>query len=185
MSRYHRAKTDNNLIFALIVLVGVASWTHRELLIHIALIAGIIMACSLTLYLIWKSMRHCRSSSNRDINTMNGLEFEYYVAELLRRNDYRNISLTERYDLGVDIIAEKDGIRWGIQVKRYSGLVKAAAVRQVVTGLRMYDCDRAMVITNGRYSTVARRLADGNDCILVDGLGLDRLRSKYNRGAIL
>jgi HJR/Mrr/RecB family endonuclease len=103
---------------------------------------------------------------------MDGLDFEQYVAGLLRANGYRNVSLTERYDFGVDIIAEKDGVQWGIQAKRHTGLVKAHAVRQVVTGLRIYGCDQAMVITNSTYSAVARRLADANDCVLVDRTGL-------------
>jgi restriction system protein len=106
---------------------------------------------------------------------MGGLDFEKYVAELLRANGYRNVSLTERYDFGVDIIAEKGGVRWGIQTKRHSGLVKASAVRQVVTGLKMYSCDRSMVVTNSTYSAVARRLANANDCVLVDHKGLQRL----------
>lgn len=106
------------------------------------------------------------------VDSMDGTSFEYYVAQLLIERGYTNVSLTEKYDYGVDIIAEKDGIRWGIQAKRYSSLVKAAAVRQVVTGLRLYGCDRAMVITNSTYSNVAKRLAEGNDCVLVDRAGL-------------
>jgi restriction system protein len=99
---------------------------------------------------------------------MTGLEFEMYVAHLLRINGYKNVRLTEKYDLGVDIIAIRDGIRWGIQVKRYSGLVKADAVRQVVTALNHYGCDRAMVITNSTYSKTAQELARCNGCALVD-----------------
>ncbi len=109
---------------------------------------------------------------------MNSFEFEQYVAMLMRNNGYRNVSLTEKYDMGVDIIAEKDGVRWGVQVKRYSGLVKASAVRQVVTGLKLYGCDRAMVITNSTYSTTARMLAAGNDCELIDRRSLALLASK-------
>jgi HJR/Mrr/RecB family endonuclease len=109
---------------------------------------------------------------------MSSLEFEHYVAMLLRSNGYCNVSLTEKYDLGVDIIAEKGGVRWGVQVKHYSGLVKASAVRQVVTGLRLYGCDRAMVVTNSTYSATAQRLAAGNDCVLIDERGLARLSDK-------
>ncbi len=106
---------------------------------------------------------------------MDGVSFEYYIAQLLANHGYRNISLTEQYDYGIDIIAEKDGVRWGVQVKRYTGLVKAEAVRQVVTGLRLYGCDRAMVVTNSTYSNVAKRLAEGNDCVLIDRDGLATL----------
>jgi restriction system protein len=102
------------------------------------------------------------------IDHMTGLEFERYIAKLLESQGYGAIRLTEKYDYGVDIIAIKDGITWGIQTKRYSGLVKASAVRQVVTALRKYHCDRAMVITNSTtYSKVARELAKSNGCVLV------------------
>ena len=107
-------------------------------------------------------------SSISAIDNMSGLEFEKYVAMLLGEIGYTSVRLTEKYDLGVDIIAMKDGVTWGIQVKRYSGLVKADAVRQVVTALKYYGCDRAMVITNSYYSNVAIKLARINGCILKD-----------------
>lgn len=110
-----------------------------------------------------------------NVDTMDGISFEHYVMRVLINQGYNNVSLTEQYDYGVDIIAEKNGIRWGVQVKRYSGLVKAEAVRQVVTGLRLYSCDRAMVITNSTFSTVAKRLAESNDCVLIDRTGLHAL----------
>lgn len=111
----------------------------------------------------------------RHVDVMDGIEFEEYIARILKSQGYTNIQLTEQYDYGVDIMASKNGIRWGIQVKRYSGLVKADAVRQVVTGLRIYGCDRAMVITNSVFSRVAVRLARSNDCVLVDRSQLSRM----------
>jgi HJR/Mrr/RecB family endonuclease len=53
--------------------------------------------------------------------------------------------------------------------------VKADAVRQVVTGLRIYGCDCAMVVTNSVFSRVAIRLADSNRCVLIDRTGLARM----------
>ena len=111
----------------------------------------------------------------RGVDTMDGIGFEYYVAQLLIEKRYINVTLTEQYDYGVDILAEKDGIRWGVQIKRYSGLVKAAAVRQVVAGLSLYDCDRGMVITNSTFSEVAKHLAESNNCVLIDRAGLNVL----------
>jgi HJR/Mrr/RecB family endonuclease len=102
------------------------------------------------------------------IDRMTGLEFERCIAGLLKHQGYTNVRLTEKYDYGVDIIAEKDDIRWGIQIKRYSGQVKADSVRQVVTALKKYHCDRSIVITNSKFSKVAKDLASCNDCTLVD-----------------
>ena len=102
------------------------------------------------------------------VDAMSGLEFELYVAHLLTNLGYNRVKLTETYDLGIDIIAQDEDIRWGVQVKRYNGLVKAEAVRQVVTALNIYGCDRSMVITNSHFSNQAVRLADSNNCVLID-----------------
>lgn len=177
MSRHSRAQSSD-ATFVIIVLVGAAAWTHRAELERIAYIALIILGCMLILRLAWKLLVYPRNVSLRSIDSMGSLEFERYVAMLLKSNGYHNVSLTEKYDLGVDIIAEKDGVRWGVQVKHYSGLVKASAIRQVVTGLKMYGCDRAMVVTNSTYSATARRLAAGNDCVLIDERGLARFSAK-------
>ena len=107
-------------------------------------------------------------SNFRTIDAMSGLEFERYVAGLLRAQGFTKIKLTDKYDFGIDIIANKEGVRWGIQVKRYSGLVKVSTIRQVVSALKKYDCDKAMVVTNSYFSRVAKELAQCNECILID-----------------
>jgi len=141
---------------------------------HYAMIAAIgtsiLVGLTVFLKVAWKvrSMLHRHNPAMMTIDTMDGLSFEKYIASLLRTRGYTNLQLTEEYDYGVDIIADKNGIRWGIQVKRYSGLVKAEAVRQVVTALKIYHCDQAMVITNSTFSRVATELADSNDCLLID-----------------
>jgi restriction system protein len=122
------------------------------------------------------------------VDSMDGLEFERYLADLLRKRGYTNIQLTEKFDFGVDIIAKKDGITWGIQAKRYTNPVKAEAVRQAYTALNRYKCDRAMVITNSTYSNPARILAKDNQIPLVDRETLSEWiyeASRTNRGAIL
>ena len=182
MSRYSPPR-DNNASFAILVLAGAYAYTHQEQVAYVVHMVLGVMGCLLLLRLVLKLVARRRFTAIRDGDKMNGLEFEQYIAELLRKNGFRNVCLTEKYDLSVDIIAEKNGTRWGIQTKRYAGLVKADSVRQVVTGLRLYDCDRAMVITNSVYSAVAQRLAASNDCLLIDRSGLNRL--KNNRGVIL
>lgn len=186
MSRYSRAQ-HSNLTFAIVILVGAAAWTHREQLISIAYIAFSVMIYLLLIRICWKVITTRTHLRHQAVDDMDGIEFEKYVADLLKRNGFHGVRLTEQYDYGVDIIAEKDGIRWGIQAKRYSGPVGADAVRQVVAGLRLYGCDKAMVVTNSTFSTFAKKLAFGNDCVLIDRAGLRRLEqsSNSNRGAIL
>lgn len=173
-----RRRSRHGGLFASLLVIGVvySYWEYMAYVLMAILVFVAIRLAIKTGKLIYTITQNLRL---KDIDAMDGVSFERYVAQLLIEQGYVNVSLTEHYDYGVDIIADKDGVRWGIQVKRYSGLVKAEAVRQVVTGLRLYGCDRAMVITNSTYSNVARRLAEGNDCVLIDRSGISSLKRKY------
>lgn len=107
-----------------------------------------------------------RNTSN--IDDLNWSQFEHYVVEKLKQQGYDNVRLTEKYDLGVDIIAEKDGVRWGVQVKHSKYPVKIEAVREAVAALKIYKCNLAMVVTNNLFTNPAKKLAQGNNCVLVD-----------------
>lgn len=119
--------------------------------------------------LIQKQRLKRTARSNLPVKAMTWAEFEYFVADWLRDRGYTDVQLTEHYDLGVDIVAKKDGITWGVQVKHYSGLVGIEAVRQVVVALKKYKCDRAMVVTNSVFSRPAIEIAKSQDCVLIDG----------------
>ena len=171
----HRS-SDGNGVFIVLVLLASTAWAHRAFItktehdLVVVWLLGCIIFSSFLPYEFFTSNRRRRGNSRPSlyqVDNMTGLEFEKYVVKLLKSQGYKYVRLTEKYDLGVDIIAEKDGIRWGIQVKRYSGLVKADAVRQAVTALRRYRCDRAMVITNSSFSQTAKELASSNDCVLL------------------
>lgn len=103
-----------------------------------------------------------------DFDSMTGSEFELYVVEILKNQGYiANIS-GKSGDLGVDILAEKDGLRYAIQCKRQANLVSRRAVSDAVAGMSHYECDQAMVITNNYFSPGAKQLAKTNNCILID-----------------
>lgn len=181
--RYHHHKTyqssnrGSNLALPLVIFLAYGFWVNQGLMLQvehmakICLFVGIGAVCAVMFVRLFKKVRSWSRKRNPNmaiIDHMTGLEFENYVARLLKTQGYRHIRSTEKYDYGVDIIATKDGVTWGIQVKRYSGLVKADAVRQVVTALKKYECDRAMVITNSTYSRIAKELARINNCVLLD-----------------
>ena len=85
---------------------------------------------------------------------MTGIEFEKCVVNLLRSQGYGHVTITDRYDYGLDIIAEKDNMPCEVQVEKNSSLVNAICVRRVVTTLKWYNCDRAMSLTNNIFSRV-------------------------------
>lgn len=167
-----KSHSDINITIISLIVIAVIAYNHRVFIYKMAIVGvsiyviSILFLKSRIVYTKFK-YKYINDMSNLNIDKMTGLEFEVYVAKLLKQKGYTNIKLTEKYDYGVDIIASKKGTRWGIQVKRYSGIVKADAVRQVVTALKVYNCDKAMVITNSYYSEVAEKLAKSNQVLLV------------------
>jgi restriction system protein len=175
--RYSRRKRNDSseLIFVVLVIVAAIflNWNpgNLETSLFYLVIILITLALAVIAAMIWKHQREQRKLRALDIaaiDTMDPLEFEKYVARLLVHRGFSRVRLTERYDYGVDVLAYKDGTMWGVQVKRYSNMVKAEAVRQVFTALVRYKCDRAMVITNSTFSRPARELAADNNCVLIE-----------------
>lgn len=64
-----------------------------------------------------------------DFDNMNGHEFEYFCADILKKNNFINVEVTQGSgDHGIDILAEKDDITYAIQCKCYSKDIGNAAV---------------------------------------------------------
>jgi hypothetical protein len=110
-----------------------------------------------------------------DIELMSGVEFEVFVAGVLRHNGYAVAFTPPTGDFGVDLIARRGTAIVAVQCKRHRGLVGVAAVQQVVAGAAMYDCTSAMVVSNRSFTTGAVALAARNNCALIDGAELERL----------
>jgi HJR/Mrr/RecB family endonuclease len=179
----YRRDTNDHVIFVLVILVAAAAYVHpakslikEHSVLEIIRIALLLLGLVILARIFRKLTKRntTRHLSYSPVDSMSGIEFERYVADLLRHQGYSQVQLTERYDLGIDIIAKKEGLVWGIQVKRYNTPVKLAAVRQAVAALQYYSCDRAMVITNSSFSAAAKDLAASNSCVLVDGQRLMR-----------
>ena len=103
-----------------------------------------------------------------DIDLMDGREFEQFVAELFRKMGFSTEVTKHSYDQGIDIIAEKNGMKIGIQAKCYSGSVGNSAIQEVATGKNHYRLDKAIVITNNFFTPAAIELANSNSVILWD-----------------
>ena len=58
-----------------------------------------------------------------EIDAMDGIDFEEYTAELLRRMGYKNVRVTQASgDFGVDVTAKLNDEIWVFQCKRYTGI---------------------------------------------------------------
>lgn len=88
-----------------------------------------------------------------EMDNMEGHDFEYFCADLLRKNGFINVEVTQGSgDHGIDVLADKDDISYAIQCKCYSSNIGNAAVQQAHTGKSLYHKDIAVVMTN-RYFT--------------------------------
>lgn len=100
---------------------------------------------------------------------MEGHEFENYCADLLRKNGFVGVSVTPGSgDQGVDVIAEKEGVRYAIQCKCYSSALGNTPVQEVCAGKSMYNCHVGVVMTNNYFTTGAKQLAEKNGILLWD-----------------
>ncbi len=98
------------------------------------------------------------NSNDTSINydNMSGIEFEHFCADILRKNGFINVEVTQGSgDHGVDILAEKDTITYAIQCKRYSSNVGNKAVQQASSGKLIYGKDIAVVLTNQYFTPQA------------------------------
>lgn len=109
-------------------------------------------------------------------DTMEGHDFEYYCADLLRNDGFYNVEVTQGSgDQGIDILAEKAGIRYGIQCKCYSNNIGNKAVQEAFAGKTFYHCHVAAVLTNRYFTRSAKELAEKDQVLLWDRDELERL----------
>lgn len=91
-----------------------------------------------------------------ELDEMEGLDFEYYCAELLRNRGFIEVEITKSSgDYGIDILAEKEGVTYAIQCKRYNGPVGVKAVQEAYAGRDFYDRMVGCVLTNQYFTQPA------------------------------
>lgn len=113
-----------------------------------------------------KQTRKVAKYSIDDIDLMTGSEFEEFVAMLFKKMGYSTEVTKASGDQGIDVLAERNGNKIGIQVKRYSGAVGNSAVQEAVAGKKFYGCDKVIVVCNNYFTPAAIDLADTNDVVL-------------------
>lgn len=103
------------------------------------------------------------------IDLMEGHDFEYWCAGLLRKIGFSHVEVTPgSNDQGVDILAQKDGVKYAIQCKRYSHDLGNTPVQEVHAGKAMYNCHVGVVLTNQHFTTGAKQLAKATGVLLWD-----------------
>ncbi|GEC93583.1 restriction endonuclease [Brevibacillus brevis] len=115
-----------------------------------------------------KREERLRKSGIREIDTMDGLQFEQYLGLLFRSQGYKVEVTRAAGDYGADLIIQKDGKRIAVQAKRYSKNVGIEAVQQAQASIAHYKAHEAWVVSNRDYTDAARNLATSNKVRLIN-----------------
>lgn len=128
----------------------------------------------MTVFLLTK--RYRKKYRANKLDEIEGHDFEYYCAELLKKRGFIDVSVTKGSgDYGVDILAEKDGVTYAIQCKAYSAPVGVKAVQEAYAGREFYDRMVGAVLTNQYFTKPAVEAAKKLKILLWDRGYLDSM----------
>ncbi|MDL2293369.1 restriction endonuclease [Ruminococcaceae bacterium OttesenSCG-928-D13] len=129
----------------------------------------VILAASLVFYLVATSPRRRALRGLAQVDEMDGVQFESYVAELLKRAGFRRIEATAATgDYGADLLAERDGRRYIFQCKRYAKNCGVQSVQEICGARAHYASDVEVVVTNAYFTKNAVILAQETEVELWD-----------------
>lgn len=119
------------------------------------LAVGILVLSVILLLVIWLWRRN-RKPKVCSMDELDGHEFEYYCADLLRTRGFLEVEVTKASgDYGIDILAEKDGVTYAIQCKCYTAPVGVKAVQEAFAGREYYEKMVGAVLTNQYFTKPA------------------------------
>ena len=127
-----------------------------EVSLTIIQIAGATVALVIVLLLAALFLKR-RRRPPAALEEMEGHEFEYFCAELLERRGFEEVEVTRGSgDYGIDILAEKEGVTYAIQCKRYTAPVGVKAIQEAYAGRDYYDRMVGAVMTNQYFTTFGK-----------------------------
>jgi restriction system protein len=178
-SRYRRKKnSDFSQIFILVILIlGISAffyqWIPQGLDIYLSLVyllafLLVILGVMFLFHILRRERKLLKAFTVSDVDHMSGVNFERYIGEILKSQGY-HISYTPiTGDYGTDIVAQKGNKRISVQLKRYGKPVGPSAIQQAVASMVVYGCNETMVVTNNTYTKEAKKLAEYNNCVLIN-----------------
>ena len=110
-----------------------------------------------------------------DLLELSPREFEEYIGALFNSLGY-NVEVTQYInDKGIDIIMYKDGVKYGVQCKRYKGTVGSPDIQTFIGALSHANADKGFFVTTGMFSFEAEKMAMQHPIQLVNRIDLAKL----------
>jgi restriction system protein len=137
------------------------------MLIELGEFLAVGIAVTFIAFIVWlalKKLKHDRllNLTLDNLKAMSPKEFEYTTAEILRRLGYNDVKVIGRSgDLGVDILAYKDGKNIAVQCKKYIKKKVSSPEIQLFIGMMIteYKADKGLYVTTSYYTKDAYHLA--------------------------
>lgn len=114
-----------------------------------------------------------------NIDTMDGHDFEYFCADVMKKNGFDTAEVTRGSgDHGADIIATRNNVRYAVQCKRWSSAVGNKVVQDIFYAKEVYHCHVGIIITNNTFTPAAQEAAQEAGIVLWDGKFLKKYIEK-------
>lgn len=122
-----------------------------------------------------------RLHTDDEFQDMEGHDFEYFCADLLKQRGFIEVEVTKGSgDYGIDILAEKEGVTYAVQCKRYTSPVGVKAIQEAYAGRDYYDRMVGAVMTNQYFTSPAVEAAKKLKILLWDRGYLDEMMEEKN-----
>lgn len=109
--------------------------------------------------IIGRLLSQCSTGTTKPSSTAVGMSLEKSVFELYRVIGYTVSETSATGDFGIDILAQSNTEKIGIQCKKYAGAVGVEAVMQAHSGGHYYGCTRFIVYSTSGFTSAALEMA--------------------------
>lgn len=168
-TKKQQKELEDGLKAIILIVAGITYYFTRNIYITgtLAIIAIFVMI-GFAILKSNKEKERLRKSGIKDIDLMDGIQFEYYLKELYLSRGYAVEVTRASGDYGADLLLKKDGKKIVVQAKRYSKDVGIKAVQEVMGAKSYYKAEEAWVVSNSYFTKAARELARNGNVILVN-----------------
>lgn len=123
---------------------------------------------------IWASEADTAAAGNR-FTSSDPYEYERWCAGQLSRHGWKAEATRSSADQGVDVVAEKDGLKVALQCKLHSNAIGNKAIQEVHAAAAFIDATHAAVVAPADYTRAARQLAGKLGVLLLHHTQLSKL----------
>lgn len=178
-------------LMILVIIIGlqyVVDMTFMWNLILLVISIILVIIASIGLYRLWvwckkfeQRVAWYRSRETLDqLMCMDHFEFEHYVAWVFEEQGYWTKTTVARGDNGIDVEMKKQGSRYAVQVKHYTGNIGEPAVREFYGSFRD-DFEKGVFVTTSDYTKQARAWVKGKPIELLNGADLVGIMEKNKK----